>query len=319
MLKVFFRLILLIATISFTYSQEVSRKILFVGHAYGSHIDKDSKLDETLINFSNNFNRLYDDIVLGGDFIYDCQDEKEYVNLISFISSSPTKLVIGNHDDCDKIKSYINSEYGSLNYYDKLNETLIFYLNTSIKNNNEVEDLFNFFQKVITQEKPKRVLIFSHQVIFSVSDLYLRVNSRKHYNYANKFYQKIYNSYYKKDLKLYFFSGDIGAYNFNPYAFTDSDQNFQFYAVGIGNKKKYTGILININDNIDVNFINLKTGHFLPIEKFSKINNQLYQSPKLILAYIRDNYKFLLIALFVGIVLYLYSKKYFNESQEEAR
>jgi len=313
MLKVFYKLILLIVLTSSIYAKEASENILFVGHGYGSHFENDSMLDESLIKFSNNFSNLFDYVVLGGDFIYDCNDEKELDNLIAYTEKFETKLVIGNHDDCPNIISFVESSYGGLNYYKNFNNTLIFFLNTSLKNNNEVENLFNYFEKVISKENPNKVIIFSHQVIFSRSDFYLRVNSRKYYNYANAFYQKIYNSYYKKALKFYFVSGDIGAFSYNPYAFEESDENFHLYASGIGNKKNHVGLLININQAVDIRFIDLKSGIFLNNSRFSKINNQFYQFPKLILAFIRDNYKFLLITLFLGIVLYLYSKKNTNE------
>ena len=60
------------------YAKEASENILFVGHGYGSHFENDSMLDESLIKFSNNFSNLFDYVVLGGDFIYDCNDDSTF-------------------------------------------------------------------------------------------------------------------------------------------------------------------------------------------------------------------------------------------------
>ena len=72
------------------------------------------------------------------------------------------------------------------------------------------------------------------------------------------FYQ-IYQKYNNSELQFFFFSGDIGAYTLTPYAFYDTDNNFEYFASGLGNNNYNKGILIKVANNVEVNFIDLET------------------------------------------------------------
>ncbi len=84
MLKVLLRLLFLVLITSQLYSQNKKEKILFIGHAYGSHTTDDKTLDPLFLEFNSKYGSQYDQIVLGGDFIFDCQDEIEFNNFIKF-------------------------------------------------------------------------------------------------------------------------------------------------------------------------------------------------------------------------------------------
>ena len=278
-------------------------KILFIGHAYGSHSEMDQKLDSDVIKILENEN--YDEFVFGGDFIYDCNDDNEFNNLIENINGKNIKLTIGNHDDCEKVKTLIKNKYISINQKQILNNTTIIYLNTSIKNQFDLDNLIAFTKSSI--EDHENVIIFCHQVIFSKNDFYLRTNSRKFYDYGNKFYDFLTEKYLGSDKNVFIITGDIGAFDYTPYSFYDKNENFHLYASGIGNSYHKNGINIEINKEglIEANFIKLKNSKLVRKEQFNKIKNQLYQTPKLVLFLIRKHIYILIGVVFPIIISYL--------------
>ena len=314
MLKELFTLLFLSLFINPINSQINENNFLFVGHAYGSHKLEDQSIDLELQTFiKEQKDILFTKIIFGGDMIQDCEDDIEISNFIKVLSENKTNFVIGNHDNCNKIIEIAKNRYGGLNSSEIINDNLILYLNTSIQSDAEVNELFSFIETEIIRANPNNVLIFSHQLIFSKSDFYVRVNSRKFYDYGNKLYDKIYNKFFTGDIKIHFFAGDIGAFKFTPYAFYDKIDNFSFYAVGIGNLINSKGILIDFNEEVQVNFVDLSTKEIEPKTKYIKHKVQLYQFPKLILSIIKFNIEFFLILL--GLILYLkLSKKNVSEN-----
>ena len=133
---------------------------------------------------NNQKDKLFDRIVLGGDVVYDCNDNIEIDNLKRQLDSHNIKFIIGNHDTCSKMLELANKEFGSLNSYEIIKNTLVLYLNTSVTSDEEVEELYNFIKTNIENSSPQNVIIFTHQLIFSKSDFYVRVNSRKYYEYG---------------------------------------------------------------------------------------------------------------------------------------
>lgn len=286
MLKVLLRPLFLVLITSNLFCQNDSEKILFVGHAYGSHSVDDKTLDPLFLEFNSKYGFNYDEIVLGGDFIYNCDDNIEYENFIQFYNLYKPKLIIGGHDNCEKIFKLFPNE--NLNFHKKINDTLMFYINTSVDSNQEVINVYNYIDQTIESENVKDIIIFTHQLIFSKSDWNIRVNSRGYYNYGNLLYDKIYSKYYNSQLNFYFISGDIGAFKFTPYAYYDKLNNFNLIASGLGNGYNYMGILIDIADNVKIEFINIKSNKIENIKKYSKYLVQLYQFPKLILSKLKD-------------------------------
>jgi len=235
MLKGLFRLLLIIIVTDFSFAQFNQKDLLFVGHAYGSHKDFDQEIDPILNKFISENSNLFEKVILGGDFIYDCSDDVEVSNFKIFFKSNNVRFIIGNHDTCDTISQFADINFGGTNYYEKINDNLILYLNTSIDSFEQSNNLYSFFEEAIRLESPKNIIVFTHQLIFAKSNFSIRTNSRKYYEYGNHFYDRIFQKYNKSELQFFFFSGDIGAYNYTPYAFYDIDNNFEFYASGLGN------------------------------------------------------------------------------------
>ena len=283
-----------------------SYKILFIGHAYGSHSEMDKKLDRDVIKILENEN--YNEFVFGGDFIYNCDDDNEFENLIENINEINVKLTIGNHDDCEKVKTFIKNKYLSINQKAELNNTIILYLNTSIKNQSDLDELIKYTASSIKDNE--NVIIFCHQVIFSPNDFYLKTNSRKFYDYGVKFYNYLRETYLGSKKKIYIFSGDIGAFDYTPHSYYEKNENFYLFASGIGNSFYKNGVSIELNYNgkITTRFINLKNFLIENPKKYNKIYNQIYQFPKLALFYLRKHILFLVIILSSFTILLNFSK-----------
>jgi len=316
MLKVLFRLLLIIIVTDFSFAQHNQEDLLFIGHAYGSHNDLDQKIDPILNQFINQNPNVFEKIIFGGDFIYDCSDDIEVNNFKNLFQSNNVRFVLGNHENCDTISQFADIHFRGTNYYEKINDNLVLYLNTSIDSFEQSNNLYNFFEEVIRLESPNNILIFTHQLIFSKSDFNIRANSRKYYEYGNHFYDQIFQKYNKSELRFFFFAGDIGAYNFTPYAFYDIDNNFEFYASGIGNNNYSKGILIKVSDNVEVNFIDLETSLLESPRKYSKVKVQIYQFPKLILSFIKNNLKILFLIYIFSFFLYLLFKRLYYSSSK---
>ena len=303
MLKAHLRLLFLTLIINLN-AQSDDSEIIFVGHAYGSHNTKDSSLDPIFLSHFNKYN--YSKVVLGGDFIYDCNNEEELYNLKNFYNNNNVEFIIGNHDNCDSIFELLHNyrDY----HHESLNETLIFYLNTSKENDSLIGSYIDYMNETIKEESPKSIVIFTHQLIYSESDWFVRVNSRKFYDFGNKLYEKIYNEYYQKKVPIYFIAGDIGAFDLIPYAFYHKENNFNLIASGIGNRFFSKAVKITIDSNINIEFVDLITGELEDLKNYSKIKVQFYQFPKLILFIIKSNYLIILIILLSLILVYLYIK-----------
>tara|TARA_Y100000996_G_scaffold411026_1_gene394418 strand:+ start:2756 stop:3550 length:795 start_codon:yes stop_codon:yes gene_type:complete len=257
---------------------------LFVGHAYGSHNAEDESLDPIFLEHTYNNSQNYNEIILGGDFLYNCQNSIEFENFLKFYKKFSPRLVIGGHDVCDKVFNLLN--YSSNNVR-QINDTILFYLNTSIKSISEVDHLYDLIFKNIEIKKPKNIIIFTHQLIFSKSDWDIRVNSRGDYDFANTLYDKIYSKFYKSEIKFHFVSGDIGAFPYTPYAYYNNSENFNYYASGIGNGSHYKAIIINIKDELSFNFLDLENNMLERKEKYLKLYVQIYQFPKLFLSHLK--------------------------------
>ena len=284
MSKGLLKLLFLVLITSHIYTQQNYENILFVGHTYGSHSAEDESLDPIFLEHTYNNSQNYNEIILGGDFLYNCQNSIEFENFLKFYKTFSPRLVIGGHDACDKVFNLLN--YSSNNFR-QINDTILFYLNTSIKSNNEVDYLYDLIFKNIEIKKPKNIIIFTHQLIFSKSDWNIRVNSRGDYNFANTLYDKIYSKFYKSEIKFHFVSGDIGAFPYTPYAYYNNSENFNYYASGIGNGLHYKAIVINIKDELSFNFLDLENNMLERKEKYSKLYVQLYQFPKLFLSHLK--------------------------------
>ncbi len=310
MLKGHLRLLFLVLFINNLHTQPDTSEILFVGHAYGSHQSINNSLDPIFLDHYKNFS--YSKVVFGGDFIYDCSSEIEVANFKNFYNNNDAELIIGNHDNCNSILEL--SENFKYYYHELINENLIFYLNTSKENDSLISSYFEYIDSTIKQESPKSIIIFTHQLIFSESDWFVRVNSRKFYDFGNKLFHKLYNEYYQTKIPFYFIAGDIGAFNLTPYAFYKQDNNFNLIASGIGNDFFRKAIKIIIGSDINIKFIDLPSGDLEDLNKYSQIKVQMYQLPKLLLFIIKSNYLLALSVILFFILIYLYlnriKKKY---------
>ena len=288
MLRDHFKLIFIVLITSSVLSQEQEQKYLFVGHAYGAPDQKDKKIDPSLTNFLKINDISFDKLVLGGDFIYDCDDIEELNNFNLFYNQYKPYFILGNHDLCSELISFSINTFGGENYYKIIDSNLLLFINTSFENKDKIKKTISYINHKIDSIKPKNVLLFTHQVIFSKNDFYLRTNSRTYYDYGNRFYNHIFKKYYNSKYNFYFFSGDIGAFPYTPYAFYDNSNNFNFYAAGLGNGKHNKGILLKLDKNVAVQFVDLVKGNIESKNKYSKIKVQLYQLPKLLASKVRD-------------------------------
>ena len=183
------------------------------------------------------------------------------------------------------VKSFNLLNYSSNNVR-QINDTILFYLNTSIKSNSEVDYLYNFIFKTL-KLKAKEYHNFYTPTMFSKSDWNIRVNSRGDYNFANSLYDKIYSKFYKSEIKFHFVSGDVGAFPYTPYAYYNNSENFNYYASGLGNGSHYKAIVIKIKDELSFNFVDLENNMLERKEKYLKLYVQVYQFPKLFLSHLK--------------------------------
>ena len=284
-------------------SKDKNYSILFLGHGFGSHSVIDNSLDPAFLNYFSKNQKKFNKVVLGGDFIYDCDSTLEVENFLEFYDNNNVNFVIGNHENCDNL--FKLNEVSSKNHHELINESLIFYLNTSTEDESKIDKTFSYIESTISKELPKNVIIFTHQLIFSDSDWFVRVNSRKFYEYGNTLYQQIYEKYYGKTLPFFFVAGDLGAYDFTPHTFYHNDSNFTMLASGIGNSYNSKAIKIKLNKKVEYSIINLLSGNEENVNKYSKFKVQLYQFPKLVLSIIKRNYLLSISVLIIFILVYL--------------
>ena len=124
MLKGLFLLLFINLYINFSFSQE---KIYFIGHAYGSPLINDNKMDPSVLNFFNNNNSK---LIYGGDFVQSVNNPKEMEEFLNFNSDRDYILIPGNHD-----VSYEAFNHQK-NIYEVTNKNLFIYLNTNFKTEN---------------------------------------------------------------------------------------------------------------------------------------------------------------------------------------
>ena len=281
------KLIFIVLITNIVFSQEQKQEYLYVGHAYGSPSLKNKKIDPALDDFLVNQSNNFDKVILGGDFLQTCDDDEELQNFNLLFNKYEPYFVIGNHDLCPDVIEFSYKTFGGVNYFELVNNNLLLFLNTSFTSKAEAIDTYMYLNDLVSSFDSKNIIIFSHQVIFSKNDFYLRTNSRTFYEESNFFYDLIYDKYHNTNYKFYFITGDIGAFNFNPYAFYDKNNNFNFFASGLGNDYHKKAIVINLLEPIKINFIDLLSGDVERKENYSKFKVQLYQLPKLIASQIK--------------------------------
>lgn len=293
MLKGLFLLLFINLYINFSFSQE---KIYFIGHAYGSPLINDNKMDPSVLNF---FKKNNSKLIYGGDFVQSVNNPKEIEEFLNFNSNRDYILIAGNHDV--SFEAFDHQK----NTYEITNRNLFIYLNTNFKTESQVDESIDFLRKTIHINDFKNVLIFSHQLFFSKSKYDIKTNSREYYSKANKFYDSIlgYLKGVRKDVYLY--SGDIGAFKYNPYAYYNKIDNITYLATGLGNGSKNTciEILINPNGKINNSFIDLDNEKRYSPEKFLRWKVKLYQLPKLLLFFIKDSYLIIIFILSLAFII----------------
>jgi len=289
--------------ISYTFSQE---KIYFFGHAYGNPTLIDHKMDPSILSF---LEEDYTKVVYGGDFIYDINDQIEIENFIEFNKKRNFVLIPGNHDVKRKLFNHQD------NRFELVGNNILIYLNTNFNNINEVQNSVDFLTETIGKNIFKNVLIFSHQLFYSKSNLDLRTNSRDNYELANLFYDEIFEYLIDVKKKIFIYSGDIGAFRYTPYCYYNQFENISFYSSGLGNGLNNYCIQISIdkNDNISNYFVDLNTKKRLTPLKFNRWKVRLYQFPKLVLYQIKQHYLILLIVLVVLFGMILFKKNNLNK------
>tara|TARA_B100001059_G_scaffold212638_1_gene227833 strand:- start:320 stop:1252 length:933 start_codon:yes stop_codon:yes gene_type:complete len=232
---------------------EINDEILFIGHAYGNpHTYYDEKIDPSLLSFfKKNDVSHYKYIIWGGDFIETCSNEAEVNN---FFKTLPNRIIeksiflFGNHEFTCYDNDNFNFVKKNENQVIQINGYDLFFINSNFENLNDVNESLD-----IVQESSKKI-IFTHQVIFSRNNWFLRTNSRDFYKLGNIFYDKLIET--NNDFTI--ITGDVGAFKRMPYLeyFKDSDNNL--IASGLGNSSNnYIVSLKFENNNLSFFKINL--------------------------------------------------------------
>ena len=249
-----------------------SDNILFIGHAYGSPLFDDEKMDLSVINFlKNNSTKKYKFIVWGGDFIDNCNNSNEVKN---FYNSIPLEVfeksifIWGNHE----LKCYDNDVLAFVrkdeNKVINLHGFDIYFLNTNL---DSISNTYPILKQINTSKKK---ILFTHQVIFSKSNWILRTNSRDFYDQANLFFDKI-----NLDKDLTIVTGDVGAIKGTPSLSYYKKNDANLLSSGLGNGNQNFAIEIELNPqeikfyklNLDNNESKLLTPSFYPITIYNFI------------------------------------------------
>lgn len=232
---------------------KINDEVLFIGHAYGNpHNLSDEKIEPIVLNFlKNNDTSIYKYIVWGGDFIETCSNEVEVEN---FFKDLPDRVIeksiflFGNHE----FPCYNNNNFNFIkkneNQVIRIKDYDLFFINSNFEKLNQVDEALE-----IIQESSKKI-IFTHQVIFSPNNWFLRTNSRDFYSLGNIFYDKLIET----DNDFTLITGDIGAFKRMPYLeyFKNSENNL--IASGLGNSSNNYIISLKFeNDNLSFFKINL--------------------------------------------------------------
>lgn len=277
--------IILLMTTTHLYCQKKHeiKEIFFIGHAYGSSKKKDKTINAELKTFLNKNKNIF--VIWGGDFIQDCNDNTEVKNFKNISSHLKNRYVLGNHDNCDFIKKHILRNKNT-NSYEIIKDNLFIYLDTNFKDSKNVDNTLKFTLNILKNNKNENVFIFSHQAIFSTSKFQLLTNSRSNYSLANNFYNELKKTMLKSEKKFHLFSGDIGAFNYMPYAFYEKEKNISKYAVGLGNNKNYK--IIKIKGDV-VKFYDLITNKTEKLENYNAAKIRLTYLPRLIQLFVKEN------------------------------
>ena len=253
-MNLFFNVLLYIFFIS--PINENDTELLFIGHAYGNpHAGNDEKIEPSLLTFLNNKDlSKYKYIVWGGDFFETCSNESEVENffkLLPYKAIEKSIFVYGNHEMYCYEKETLRFIKKNENQLITINDYDLFFINSNFKNINQVN------QALKLVEKSEKKIIFTHQVIFSPDNWFLRTNSRDFYSVANKFY----NELIKISKNITIISGDIGAFKRMPYLVYFKNSGNNLIASGLGNGVNNYIVSIKIEKN-DLSFhkINLDDG-----------------------------------------------------------
>ena len=292
----------------------------FAGHAYGAPVEVDEKIHPPLknnIEFINSKN--VDFGIFGGDFIQNCESVNEWNNFKEFSEKFSAKIyhVLGNHEKmCENSDQFFKKVHGSTFYKEKINNNLFLFLDTNFNNTFKIPTLLNFVKNNINDNMDvDNIFLFSHQVAWSKSIWDIRTNSRQYYNKSNIFYDEIIGFLNSIDRDVYWFSGDVGAFRFQPYLTYHEKQNVKLISSGMGNYYNDNLIFITIGKNIKISPVNLNNGQNIDLYKHSSWYVFFYQLPKLILFEIKTfiistvGLLFLLSILTVLSILYLYKTK----------
>lgn len=305
-----FSLIILTTAQLFCQKKSIERDLYFVGHAYGNHKKKDQTINPELKKFINHNKNI--SIVWGGDFIQKCNDSIEILNFKNTTSKLDNKYVLGNHDNCTMVKEKILFPKKP-NSFESIGKNLLLYLDANFTDKNDVDKTLAFALGLIESEKHENIFIFTHQVIFSTSQIVLLTNSRNSYELPNIFYKRLKEIMVDSEKKFHLFSGDIGAFNYMPYAFYERENNIYKYAVGLGNNSNYKILKISLNDSIKIKFLDLLTNKEEDLLKYNGNTIRLTYLPRLVQLFAKENLIITSIifgALFFSIIGYrLWLKK----------
>ena len=238
--------------------KKIYKNVLVIGHAYGDPYGLNNGIYPKLINHLNDQQQKWDYIISAGDsvrvasrsnFVLVSKQLKKFSNNVIFV---PGNHDIGKIDNDFKLGTNIFlKEFKTLFNYIKIDDTLIFTINTNNKKWNVDETQKLKIKKIIEKNyNSKNIIIISHQVTwinkFNNSVLPNNVYPKDMRNNFNEFENslKIYNK------NLYFISGDVGALIHRSHTFCKTYGNTTYIATGMGSRLYDNYLTIKIYDKI---------------------------------------------------------------------
>jgi hypothetical protein len=247
-----YRLLLIISAVVFfqscrkdtiTHSKQPSQQFIIIGHAYGNPVDYELSLYKGLPEFIQTLNMFLNPVkyIFTGDVVAKPTAENWENILIQFDSLNINDYWIapGNHD----LGSGYFNEYIQANSYfsERIDSNLFFVLNTNFSGwTIDQPQIDLLYSELSDLNGINNIFVFTHQVWWAnpkdaVYDIdSIRTNSTNLIQGNRSFWTDAFPMFQSANLPTYFFSGDVGCWDFIPAYVENKRDNFHFYASGVG-------------------------------------------------------------------------------------
>lgn len=263
-------LLILASTIAFTScekhtiddeSQTPQNQFVVIGHAYGNPVSFKLSLYTKLVPILGELEAILnpDEYIFTGDVVAKATEEN-WTNTLRELDSLGIDnywIAPGNHD---LSSSYFEENIQPQKFFtERINDNLFLVLNTNFEGWTVSSEQLSMLHKELNNlEKIKNIFVFSHHVwwqneqgaVYNMTDII--TNSQYLAEGPSSFWDDAFALFQKTELPTYFFSGDVGAWNFIPgYDYYNFD-NFHFYASGLGGGTEDNVIIIRTFEDGEV-------------------------------------------------------------------